>query len=127
MDAGKEEGTLTTRPVRFQGGYLFVNADTEKGELRVEVLDEMGEVIEPFTRERSIRIRADKALQGVTWTKDADLARLAGQRVRFRFYLTNGRLFAFWVSPPKSGASYGYVAAGGPAFTGPTDTVGSTR
>jgi len=25
----------------------------------------------------------------------------------------------------KSGASYGYVGAGGPGFTGPRDTVGS--
>jgi len=30
-----------------------------------------------------------------------------------------------WVSPDRSGASHGYVAAGGPEFTGPTDTVGS--
>jgi len=45
--------------------------------------------------------------------------------VRFRFHLRNGALYAFWVSPDKSGASRGYVAAGGPGFTGPTDTVGS--
>jgi len=30
----------------------------------------------------------------------------------------------YWVSPDKSGASHGYVGAGGPGFTGPTDTVG---
>jgi hypothetical protein len=46
--------------------------------------------------------------------------------VRFRFYLTEGDLYAFWVSPDESGASHGYVAAGGPGLTGPTDTVGST-
>jgi hypothetical protein len=126
MDAGKEEGTLTTRPVRFQGGYLFVNVDAGQGELRVEVLDEKGEVIEPFTRARCVPIRQDKTFQAVTWTKDTDFARLAGERVRFRFFLTSGRLFAFWVSAAKSGASHGYVAAGGPTFTGPTDTAGQT-
>ncbi len=41
------------------------------------------------------------------------------------FYLTNGELYAFWVSPEETGASHGYVAAGGPGLTGPTDTVGS--
>jgi hypothetical protein len=41
-----------------------------------------------------------------------------------RFYLRNGALYAFWVSPEESGASHGYVAAGGPDFTGPRDTVG---
>jgi hypothetical protein len=59
----------------------------------------------------------------VAW-KAGDLARVAGQPVRFRFHLKGGRLYAFWVSPEKSGASHGYVAAGGPGFTGPTDTVG---
>jgi len=52
---------------------------------------------------------------------------LAGHVVRFRFCLTNGRLYSFWVSPNESGASCGYVAAGGPGFTGPTDTVGNGK
>jgi len=45
--------------------------------------------------------------------------------VRFRFHLRLGALYSFWVSPDASGASHGYVAAGGPGFTGPTDTVGT--
>jgi hypothetical protein len=44
--------------------------------------------------------------------------------VRFRFRLRNGKLYAFWVSPEVSGASHGYVAAGGPGFTSLTDTLG---
>ena len=59
----------------------------------------------------------------VTW-KAAGLGALAGKPVRFRFHLRNGRLYAFWVSPDASGASHGYVAAGGPGFAGPVDTVG---
>ena len=47
--------------------------------------------------------------------------------VRFRFHLEDGNLYSFWVSPDNSGASRGYVAAGGPGFTGPTDTVGQTK
>jgi hypothetical protein len=42
------------------------------------------------------------------------LASLAGKPVRFRFHLTNGRLYAFWVSRDESGRSDGYLAAGGP-------------
>jgi hypothetical protein len=34
-------------------------------------------------------------------------------------------LYSFWVSPERSGASQGYVAAGGPGFTGARDTVGA--
>jgi len=61
----------------------------------------------------------------VKWKGADNLSALAGKPVRFRFHLRNGALYAFWVSPDKSGASRGYVAAGGPGFTGPTDTVGS--
>jgi hypothetical protein len=43
---------------------------------------------------------------------------------KVRFHLRQGRLYAFWVSPDPSGASHGYVAAGGPEFNGPVDNVG---
>ena len=33
-------------------------------------------------------------------------------------------MYSFWVSPTADGASNGYVAGGGPGFTGPTDTLG---
>ncbi len=45
------------------------------------------------------------------------LAARAGQQVRFRFHLSRGSLYAFWVTQDAGGASNGYVAAGGPAFT----------
>ena len=132
MAAGEQEGTLTTRPVRFSGKYLFVNVDAAQGELRVEILEETGQPppaaragIPPFTRENAVPIRTDKTLEQVQWKGKPDLSTLAGRPVRFRFHLRNGRLYAFWVSPDASGASHGYVAAGGPGFTGSTDTVGS--
>jgi hypothetical protein len=87
-------------------------------------LDKDGRVIKPFTRSKCTPIRADKTLQPVKWGRHADLSALAGQPVQFRFHLRGGRLYSFWVSPEPSGASHGYVAAGGPGFTGPTDTVG---
>jgi len=56
------------------------------------------------------------------WNGADDLAKLAGQPVRFRFRVTKGSLFAFWVSGHASGESGGYVAAGGPGLTGATDS-----
>ncbi len=123
LDAGKDGGSLTTRPVSFRGKHLFVNADMASGELTAEVLDERDKVVEGFARTDCVPLRSDKTLQPVKW-KDADLTRLVGTVAKFRFHLKNGRLFAFWVSPVESGASHGYVAAGGPGFTGPTDTAG---
>ena len=125
MDAGRDGGTLTTRPVTFRGKHLFVNVDAPDGELRVEVLDEAGRVVAPFTRANCTPVSADKTLVPITWRGAADLAALSGKPVRFRFHLKGGRLYAFWVSPDGSGASYGYVAAGGPGFPGPIDDQGS--
>ena len=103
-------GTLTTRPVRFKGDNLFVNFE---GRLRVELLDEAGKLLgtsETFSCD-STRQRIE--LPG--------LAARAGQRVKFRFHLDPGSLYAFWVTPDADGASHGYVAAGGPAFSGTRD------
>lgn len=124
MDATDEDGALTTRPVVFSGKHLFVNVDCPQGRLQVEILDRSGRPIAPFTRENCSAVRADKTLARVVWKGAADVSRLAGKTVQFRFHLENGRFYSFWVSPDKSGASYGYVAAGGPGFPGHRDTVG---
>ena len=123
-DGSSEElKTLTTRKVKFSGANLFVNADVGRGELLVEVLDEDGDVIAPFTKENCQAIRSNKTLQSVVW-KNANLEELAGRSVRFRFTLNNGRLFSFWVSNDVNGSSNGYVAGGGPGFSTSRDEVG---
>jgi hypothetical protein len=124
MDAGDTEGTLTTRPLRFKGKHLFVNLDAPDGELRVEVLDEKGKVREGYGCDDCQAVRGNNACTAVNWKEARSLERLSGTVVQFRFSLRKGRLYAFWVSPQKGGASLGYVAAGGPGFTGLTDDVG---
>ena len=125
MDAGDREGVLTTRPVRFGGKHLTVNVAAAEGELRAEVLDRAGQVIQPFTRANCLPVRADKTLVAVKFNGADDLSTLAGRPVRLRFFLRKGSLYSFWLSPDGSGASGGYVAGGGPGLNGPTDTVGS--
>ena len=124
MDAGEQPGKLTTRPLLFKGKHLFVNADAAGGEVRVEVLNEKGEVLPGLGRSQSSPITTDGTLQPVHWMEARDLAAVANKPVRFRFSLTRAKLYAFWVSPDDSGASHGYVAAGGPGYTGTTDDVG---
>jgi len=123
MDAGGKSGTLTTRPLMFSGKALHVNIDCPEGELTAEVLDRGGAPIEPFTLSNCNAVSCDKTCVPVTWNGD-DLSTVSSKPVRFRFHLDNGSLYSFWVSPDESGASRGYVAAGGPGLTGPTDTVG---
>ena len=124
MDAQEEAGTLTTRPVRFTGKYLFVNVHAPDGELRVEVLDSQKKPIEGLTLHDCRPVSVDSTIQQVLWNGGNDLSSVAGKPVCFRFQLRKGSLYSFWVTPDSSGASHGYVAAGGPGFVGPVDTVG---
>ncbi len=124
MDAGDAEGVLLTRPVRFSGKRLFVNADVDGGELRAEVCDETGAPQPGYTKDDCAPMTADSTCAAIAWKSGNDLSAFAGKPVRFRFYLKKGSLYSFWPSPDESGASHGYVAAGGPGLTGPTDTEG---
>jgi hypothetical protein len=124
MDAQETPGVLTTRPVRFTGKCLFVNVDAPNGELRVAVLDRDRKPIEGLTLSDCMPVAVDSTIQQIRWKSGDDLASVTEKPVRFQFQLRKGRLYSFWASSQKSGASDGYVAAGGPGFTGPIDTVG---
>ncbi len=124
MDAADTPGTLVTHPLRFSGSHLFVNVNDPAGQLTVEALDSNGNVIPGFATTDCVPVSANATRQEVTWN-GANIASLAGQNVKFRFSLTNGSLYSFWVTASAQGASNGYVGAGGPGFTGITDTVGS--
>ena len=65
--------------------------------------------------------RSDATRIRVDWNGASNLSSLAGRPVQFRFHQRNGNLYAFWVSPSTSGASNGYLAAGGPGLSGPVD------
>lgn len=121
MKAGKEEeGTLKTEPISFDGKYLFVNADVpgKKSQLLVEVLDEKGNPIEGFTKADCLGLKkTDSTKAMMTWKNNKDLSSLAGKPVRLKFYLKDGDLYSFWISPWASGESRGYTAGGGPGLS----------
>lgn len=123
LNADAGGGELTTRPIRFSGSQLFVNVAAADGELVAEVLDASGKPIAPFLRENCKPVRGDHTLAPVAWT-GGDLTSLRNRPVRIRFSLRNGSLYSFWVSRDASGRSDGFVAGGGPGYTGATDTIG---
>lgn len=120
MQAGKEEGTLKTEPVVFDGKYLFVNADVKgkRSQLLVEVLDADGNPVEGFAKEDCIGLKkTDSTKSMIVWKNNRDLATLAGKTVRLKFYLRDGDLYSFWISPWETGESRGYTAGGGPGLS----------
>jgi len=123
LDADGQPGELKTRTLRFQGKHLFVNFKAEEGTLRAEMLDQHGKTIPGFSREECLPVQKDSTRTEIRWKGQTDLSPLAGKPARIRFLLTKGSLYSFWISPDKHGRSNGMVAAGGPGFTGPSDTA----
>ena len=112
-------GSLTTVPVVFSGGHLFVNANVRAGELRVEVLRADGSAIDGFGAADCEAVTGDSTRHAIGWR--GQLSSLAGTPVCFRFHFDAGELYSFWVSAEASGKSSGYVAAGGPGFASDRD------
>ena len=97
-----------------------MNIHASQGELRVELLDSSGKVLAT-----SRPVIADSTKQRIEWLDQTDLAKWSGKPVRFRFQLSNGQLYSFWVTEDAGGASNGYVGAGGPGFSGVRDVISS--
>ena len=116
---GRGHGCVAAAPEPARGGHV-PDPRLEKRGARPA-----GTVV-PWAEEKEWlpEIVGDELGRRVAWNDGTDVSRLAGRPVRLRFHLTQGDLYAFWVSPDPSGASHGFVAAGGPGFTGPRDTMG---
>lgn len=114
--SGLQGGYLTTRTVTFNGSHLFINADVP-GEVRAEVIGADGRVIAPFSRDNCMPVRGNHTRAAVTWA-GGSIEQLRGRPVKLRFWVDEGRLYAFWVSPWPTGESRGAVAGGGPGLPG---------
>jgi hypothetical protein len=121
IKGGNQERILLTRPIEFSGKHLFVNVDGPQGRLLVEVCRQDGIPIPSFTRNDCIPIGTDNTKFMVTWKGGDNLESLAGTPVRMKFYLSNSRLYSFWVSKNRLGVSGGATAAGGPGLKGQWD------
>lgn len=120
MQADQAEGYLITEKISFDGKFLFVNADVQnkKAILAAEVLDTEGNPIAGYTKKECVVLKkTDSTKQLIRWKNEKDLSALSGKAVRLKFYITNGDLYSFWISPWESGESRGYTAGGGPGLS----------
>jgi hypothetical protein len=122
MDAGVKEAILLTRPVKFNGKHLFINVEATRGRLYAEVCQLDGKPVLGFTSEDCKPISADNTKELVAWKYGNSLESFSGKSVRFKFYLTDSKIYSFWVSKNLQGASGGATAAGGPGLNGYWDT-----
>jgi poly(3-hydroxybutyrate) depolymerase len=97
LDAGEDEGTILTQPLKWQGKTLWVNADAAGGNLRVEVLDADGRPLESkYSLKDAIPVDKDSVRLPVSWKSVADLGQFDGKAIRLRFHLRRAKLYAFW-------------------------------
>lgn len=111
----KGTGELQTPLLKFDGLHFFVNANVT-GEMKVELLDSENKVIKGFSKDDCKPFKGDNVKAKIEWTGNTSLASLKDKQIKVKFYMDNGEIFAFWISPSASGESMGYTAGGGPGL-----------
>ncbi|MFN0171894.1 MAG: hypothetical protein ACKV22_36230 [Bryobacteraceae bacterium] len=95
--AGPRGGFVETRPIRFTGSRLLVNADAAQGDIRAEVVDERGrQVLAGWEVSHSRPVNGNHLAAVLEWSGRPDISALHGRTVRLRFRLRNADLYSFW-------------------------------
>jgi hypothetical protein len=109
-------GQLTTSTLTFNGEYFFVNANV-CGSLKVELLNADNTVINGFSQDECVAVSsADATKVQISWKNNKTLSTIKDKKIKVKFYLTDGDLYSFWISPYTTGESQGYTAGGGPGL-----------
>jgi len=93
MDSG--QGWMTTRTFRMSGDQLVLNADASLGAVRVELLDESGNVWPGYGRDDADPITTDAIRHTVSWRGNSDLSGFKQKPLKLRFYLDRSKLYSF--------------------------------
>jgi len=93
IDAKGKTGTVTTKRLANARGSLCVNCSAKGGAVRVEVLDESGELIPGYGRDECSPIERDVVDSPVSWRSRKELP--SGKLIRLRFVLDDASLFSF--------------------------------
>ncbi len=91
-------GTLTTKPVIFDGNQLTLNfSSSAAGSVRVEIQDEEGKALPGFALADCDEIFGDDLARVVSWKGGSDLSGYSGTVVRFTFEMRDADLYAYRV------------------------------
>lgn len=102
IHAGADGGEFTTRPVRFAGKHLILNAATSAvGSVRVEVQNEAGEPFPGFALADAQPFFGDDLDAVASWKGGSDLSSLTDKPVRFRFVLDEADVYSIRTGEPR--------------------------
>ncbi len=88
-------GTMTTKPLAFDGDELVLNVATSaSGQVRVALLDAMGVPVPGYRLDDADPIVANDLARVVTWNGSADLAVLRGRDIRIQLELQDADVYS---------------------------------
>jgi len=91
-----EWGTVTTKPLVFQGRRLEMNYSTSGGgSIKVEIQDEGGKAIPGFGLEQCTETFGDKIEGRISWKGGSDLSSLSGEPIRLHIRFRDAHIYAF--------------------------------
>jgi len=95
VHAAADGGELVTKPLRFAGTKLNINAAVAAGgRIRVEIQDAAGQAIGGLSLADCQVFSGDAIEHTVSWTGGHDVGKLAGKPARLRFELHNADLYS---------------------------------
>ncbi len=102
LEADNETGVLTTKPFKFNGDSLVVNADADDGELAVEILEYKNmygsvdvTLIGGFTRAECVAFKGNNVRHTMAWKSGSELGSLEDKTIKLKFYLRRAKLYSF--------------------------------
>ena len=101
VDAGANGGYMLTKPIKYPGGKLHINAKTASdGFVRVGVREGTGvrdgEWPEAWRFEKSIPFSGDSTDMTVTWQDSETIDSFPSDVIRLHFWMEKAQVFSFW-------------------------------
>ena len=84
-----------TKPLRFEGSELVINAQSTEGAVAVEIVDREERPAEGFRAADCDAFSGDSLRHTVTWRGRSDLSALRAEPLRLRFHLEKAKLYSF--------------------------------
>jgi hypothetical protein len=97
LSVGEDVGELLTRAFALREPEVYVNADSSRGDLRVEIADLDGAAIDGFALSQCHPVREDGIAQRVTWAGGADGSQIVGRPIRLRVRARRTKLYSIWM------------------------------
>lgn len=107
LSSHDQPAKLTTRPFAIQTPEVYVNADSSKGQLRVEIQDAMtGQPIPGYSLESCMPFNGDSIAQPVVWQSAAEWESICNRPIRVCIEAQNSKLYSLFFPNGHDPANY---------------------